>query len=136
MIYSSKVQINAKPDVVWDLLTDARKWHEWEPNCTRIDGNIALGEQLKIHTKLSKRVFPAKVSQLEAPRWMVWAWAMPFGMFRGERTFRLTPHKGGTEVYCGEEFSGWMLFLFGRTIPDLAPAFRQFAAGLKLRVEA
>ena len=62
---------------------------------------------------------------------------MPLGMFKGERTFRLSPKgQGVTEVYCGEEFSGWMLFLFGRTVPDLSVAFTQFGEGLKARAEA
>jgi len=136
MLYSSIVQIQASPEAIWDLLTNPDGWPEWEPNCTRIDGKIAVGEKLTVHTKLSDRAFPAKVTVMEAPSRMVWAWGMPLGMFKGERTFTLTPKDGGTEVYCGELFSGWMLFLFGRMVPDLSQAFQDFADGLKARAEA
>jgi hypothetical protein len=137
VIYSTSVTINAAPETIWSLLTDAAKWPEWEPNCTGIDGQIAVGEKLTVHTKLSDRAFPAQVTSMEANKSMVWSWAMPLGMFKGERTFRLSPKgEGVTEVYCGEEFSGWMLFLFGRTVPDLSDAFTQFGEGLKARAEA
>lgn len=137
MLYSSTVVIQASPERVWDILTDAKGWPTWEPNCTKIDGEIALGNKLTVHTKLSDRAFPAKVSSMDAHASMVWSWAMPLGMFKGERTFTLTPTgEGATEVYCGEEFSGWMLFLFGRSVPDLSEAFQQFAEGLKAHAEA
>ena len=136
MIYSTTVQIDASPEAIWAILTDAQGWPEWEPNCTGVDGKIAVGEKLTIHTKLSDRAFPANVAVMEAPTLMVWSWAMPLGMFKGERTFRLTPKDGGTQVYCGEEFSGWMLFAFGKTVPDLSDAFRVFGEGLKARAEA
>lgn len=135
MLYSSSVQIAAPPEKIWALLTDPASWPEWEPNCTRIDGQIAVGQQLTVHTKLSDRAFPARVTSMDPPTSMVWSWGMPLGMFKGERTFRLTPKDGGTEVYCGEEFSGWALFAFGRMVPDLTEAFQQFAQGLKARAE-
>ncbi len=89
-----------------------------------------------MHTKLSDKAFPAKVTTMDAPTSMVWSWSMPLGMFKGERTFTLTEKDGGTEVYCGELFSGWMLFLFGRMVPDLSQAFEDFAKGLKTHAEA
>lgn len=136
MLYSATIHIEASPDDIWRLLTDASSWPEWEPNCTGIDGEVRLGEKLTVHTKLSDRAFPAKVTAMEAPRSMVWSWSMPLGMFKGERTFTLTEKDGGTEVYCGELFSGWMLFAFGRMVPDLSEAFQDFAAGLKAHAEA
>ena len=73
---------------------------------------------------------------MDAPTSMVWSWSMPLAMFKGERTFTLTPKDGGTEVYCGEQFSGWMLFAFGRMVPDLNSAFQDFARGLKAQAES
>ena len=63
---------------------------------------------------------------------MVWASGMPLGLFKGERTFTLAPQgQGSTEFRLSEEFSGLLLGLIGRSIPDMTSTFEQLAAGLK-----
>ena len=62
---------------------------------------------------------------------------MPLGLFKGVRTFTLTPENGGaTKFVMREEFSGPMLPMIWGSMPDLAPSFEQFASGLKERAEA
>ena len=75
MLYSSTIQIQASPERVWELLIDAKAWPEWEPNCTKIDGDIKLGEKLTVHTKLSDQAFPANVTAMDAPNSMIWSWS-------------------------------------------------------------
>lgn len=61
---------------------------------------------------------------------------MPLGLFKGERTFTLTPQSNGrVEFTLREVFSGLLLPLIGRSIPDLTSTFEQFVAGLKSRAE-
>jgi hypothetical protein len=61
---------------------------------------------------------------------------MPLGLFKGERTFTLSPQsQGATKFTLREEFSGPLLALIGRSIPDMTSTFEQFAAGLKSRAE-
>jgi hypothetical protein len=67
----------------------------------------------------------------------VWSGGMPLGLFKGERTFTLTPTRGGdVEFSMSEVFSGPLAGLIGKSIPDLQPAFDEFAASLKRRAEA
>jgi hypothetical protein len=68
---------------------------------------------------------------------MTWAGGMPLGLFRGVRTFTLTPAADGatTRFTMREEYSGPLLPLIGRSMPDLGPSFQQFARGLKERAE-
>ena len=51
------------------------------------------------------------------------------------RTFTLVPDGNRTRFTMREEYSGPLLPLIGRTIPDLQPSFDQFARGLKARAE-
>jgi hypothetical protein len=68
---------------------------------------------------------------------MVWTGGMPLGHFKGERTFTLTSKStGSTDFALREEFTGLLLPLIGRTIPDLTQTFEEFAAGLKVHAEA
>jgi hypothetical protein len=67
---------------------------------------------------------------------MVWTGGMPLGFFKGERTFTLTPDSNGdTEFSMREEYSGVMAPLICRSIPDLQPAFDEFASDLKRATE-
>jgi hypothetical protein len=67
---------------------------------------------------------------------MRWSGGMPLGLFKGERTFTLRPREDGeTEFVLREEYSGPMLGLIWRSMPDLGPSFQKFAQGLKQRAE-
>jgi hypothetical protein len=62
---------------------------------------------------------------------------MPLGLFKGVRTFSLSPEGNGTTTFTmREEFTGPMLPLIWRSMPDLQPTFQQFANGLKQRAES
>ena len=136
--FSASISITATPDLIWEILTDASGYPEWEPGMERIEGTIALGEKIEVYTKISPdRTFPVQVTTFEPGRRMVWTGGMPLGLFKGERTFTLTPNEDGTtEFTTREEFSGLLLPIFGRTIPDLSQSFENFAAGLKAQAEA
>lgn len=136
MRFDSAATIAAPAERIWSILTDASAWPEFDPNCERVEGQIEAGSKVKVFTRLSPgRAFPVKVSMPEPGRLMVWTGGMPLGMFKGERTFTLTPAGSGTDFAMTERFSGPLLGLIGRTIPDMTLAFKQFADGLKRRAE-
>jgi hypothetical protein len=61
---------------------------------------------------------------------------MPLGLFTGVRTYRLASEGDGvTRFTMREEFSGPLVPIIGRSMPDFQPSFDQFARGLKARVE-
>jgi hypothetical protein len=105
----------------WAILTNAAGYPEWDPGVVRIEGWIAPGEKITAYTKLSLgRAFPVTVTVFEPGRKMVWDSGMPLGLFKGERTFTLSPQgQGTTEFRLREEFSGLLLGLIGRSIPDM-----------------
>lgn len=135
MEYSVSRGISAPPEAVWIVLADGSKYVEWDPNIEKIDGTIGLGETITVHTKLSSRAFPVKVTRFDTNAVMEWTGGMPLGLFKGVRRFTLTAKDGGTEFIMREVFSGLLLPLIGRTIPDLSESFEQFADGLKARAE-
>ena len=135
--YEATTTIAAAPERIWEILSDAATYPEFDPYCDRIEGRVELGGKLKAFTKLSPgRAFPVKVTQLDRARQMTWSGGMPLGLFKGERTFTLEPVDGGhTRFTLREEFSGPMLALIGKSIPDMTEPFAEFAAGLKARAE-
>jgi len=129
--------IRATPQAIWDILTDAAAYPSWNTTVSSVDGRIAPGETVTVHAKISPgRAFPVKVVAFEPPRRMMWSSSMPLGLFRGERVFELRERADGVEFAMREDYSGVMAALITKSIPDLQPAFDEFAACLKARAEA
>jgi uncharacterized protein YndB with AHSA1/START domain len=135
--YESTSTIAASPEAVWAVLTDGPAWPTWDSGVTAVEGRIAEGEKIKVRSEAAPgRAFPVTVTTMDAPRRLVFSGGMPLGLFRGVRTYSLTPDGGGTVFRMREEYTGPMLGLVWRSMPDLQPSFDKFASGLKRRVES
>jgi uncharacterized protein YndB with AHSA1/START domain len=134
--YEARITIKAPRETIWSVLTDATLYPEWNKTVTKLEGTIAVGQKLKIWTTMDpKRAFPAKVAALEPAKRMVWSFAAPLGMFKGERTFTLEDTADGVVFHTREVFSGWMAGPITKKMPDLQPSFDAWASGLKERAE-
>jgi hypothetical protein len=135
--YEATSSIAASPDAIWAIITDGAKIADWDSGVIRIDGRIALGERIKVTSSANpKRAFPVTVTDLEPGKRMVWSGGMPLGLFKGVRTYTLTPNGDGTTGFAmREEYTGLLLPMIWKTIPDLGPSFRQYANGLKQEAE-
>ncbi len=135
--FSTSIKIQAAPEKIWAILTDASRWTEWNTTVDRIEGKIAPGEKVTVYVKINPgRGFPLKVREFVSPQRMVWADGMPLGLFKGERTYTLTKQTdGSTEFAMREEFTGLLSGMITKSIPDMQPAFEEFAACLKQRAE-
>lgn len=131
MEYGVSATMPASAERVWALLTDAANFPSWNSTVTSIDGPIVLGQKLAIRVPLAPgRTFSPKVSTFEPARRMVWSDGMA-PMFKGERTFTLTPNDDGTtEFTMVEAFWGVMLPLIKGSLPDFRPVFDQYVADL------
>lgn len=135
-IYNASIKIQAPAEKIWKLLTDASGYPAWDLSMDHIEGKLALGETVKFFTKLSAQAFPVKVTAFEPNRKLVLTGGMPLGLFKSERTHMLTPNKDGSVTFHTEEiFSGLLLPVFGKNIPDLTDNFKSFAAALKKQAE-
>ncbi len=135
--FEARTTINAPADKVWSILIDTEAYPEWDPYCDRIEGQLALGNKIKAFSKLSPgRAFPVKVTQMTENQKMIWQGGMPLGLFKGVRTFSLEPNTQGEEFRRHEVFSGPMLPLIAKSLPDMSGRFEEFVQGLKARAEA
>ena len=135
--FAATSSIQASPERIWAILTDAARYPAWNPTVTKVDGTIAPGARIALHVTLSPRAFPVTVAVFEPPRRMVWRGGMPLGLFVGERVFTLTPQAGDVvEFSMRETFSGLLSPLIARSLPDMQPAFAAFAESLKRAAES
>jgi uncharacterized protein YndB with AHSA1/START domain len=128
--------IHASPEQIWALLTDAAGFARWNSTVTSIEGEIAEGQTLRLKVPTAReRVFKPKVSNVEPGRSMIWSDGMA-PMFKGIRTFTLTPNEdGSTQFSMREELSGLMLPMIRGSLPDFAPVFEAYAEDLKRAAE-
>jgi hypothetical protein len=135
--FAASASIRATPERIWSILTDAARYPEWNRTVTKVDGSIAAGRRIALHVTLNPgRAFPVNVATFDPPRRMVWRGGMPLGLFVGERVFTLMPKPdGAVEFSMRETFTGLLAPLIGRTLPDMQPAFDEFAAALKREAE-
>lgn len=135
--YESSADIQASPETIWSILTDAPGFSTWDSGVIDIEGRIAPGETIKVHSAANLgRTFPVKVTEFQPPLRMVWSGGMPLGLFKGVRTYAVTPGTDGMSRFSmREEYTGPLLGMIWKSIPDLGPSFQQFATGLKARAE-
>jgi len=138
LAFEASSTIAATPDQVWGVLVQGDQWANWDSGVASVDGTIALGGKIKIQSKVAPgRTFPVKVTRFDGPASLEFTGGMPFGLFKGVRTYTLAAAPdGGTLFTMREEYTGPMAASIGKSIPDLNPSFRQFASGLKARVES
>jgi uncharacterized protein YndB with AHSA1/START domain len=133
------VVIDAPPERVWQVLTNAAAYHEWNPEIIGVEGQMGLGERIVARVRLGDgalRRVPMRVSRFEVPSRMEWLGGLPLALFVGRRTFTVTPRSGGSEFRLHLEMSGLLSPLISKSVGDRQPEVDSFSAALKRRVEA
>jgi hypothetical protein len=135
--YESSAHIDAPPASVWSVLMDGANYPRWDSGIESVEGTIVDGGRIKVRSEVSPgRAFPVKVQRSLDGSTMTWSGGMPLGLFSGVRTFTVKSTTGtDTEFRMREEYSGPLLGLMWKSMPDLGPSFEQFARGLKGRSE-
>lgn len=136
--YEANASIRAKPQTIWAILTDSERYTDWDSGVDRVEGKIARDATIKVFSSVSPgRAFPVKVIELIPDKSMVWSGGMPLGLFKGVRRFTLTPQPNGTTSFdMREEYTGPLLPMIWKSIPNLQPSFDQFVKGLKEKAES
>jgi hypothetical protein len=130
------INIRAKPEKIWALLTNAANFPKWNSTVLSLEGQIALNERIKLKSSSApNRTFNLKISELNPPTRMVWRDGFA-PMMQGIRTYTLTPKPDGTTDFTMREvISGLMLPMIRGSLPDFRPTFEQYAADLKREAE-
>ena len=82
--YESTAVIDASPEAIWTVLTDAPAYADWDSGVVRVEGTIAPQEKIKVVSEANpKRAFPVKVTEFAPGERMVWSGGMPLGLFKG-----------------------------------------------------
>lgn len=130
-----ELTIRARAATLWRLLTNAKNFPRWNSTVTSVEGQIRQGERLRVRVPGTDRVFTPRVSGVVPDQRMTWTGGFS-PVFKGVRTFELRPRPdGSTDFVMQERFSGLMLPLVKRSMPDFGPVFERYASDLKHEAE-
>jgi hypothetical protein len=137
--FSASIDIDAAPERIWAIITDTPSHPSFDPSCVRIQGGKAEeGVWLRIcDADGPERGYLMQVTSFSPPRIMIWTAGSRFGLLRRVRTFAIGERgRAKCRFALKEEFSGPLLRLAGRSIPDKTESFEGFCRGLKELAEA
>lgn len=139
---ATEIDIAASPERVWQVLTDWRRYPEWNPFIVGLHGRHETGARLvaTLHPPGGRRLtFRPRLSEFSAGSLMAWRdTLLVAGLLDGEHRFRLEAlDDGGTRLHHVEDFSGLLLPLIGDGLLERArQGFLQMNQALKRRCEA
>ena len=135
--FQTSIDVAAPPDIVWDVMSDGERWHEWTASVRsvkRLDkGPLRIGSRAIIR----QPKFPPAlwtVTALVPGRSFTWISGFP-GMWV-YATHSVEPIAGGTRATLSLRFTSALGPWFGRMTRDINNRYLEMeAAGLKRRSE-
>jgi hypothetical protein len=138
----SEIEIAARPERVWGILTDFASYPRWNPFIRRISGELKVGERLDIRLEppdsrgitLRPRVLSAEPNR--KLRWL--GHLLVPGLFDGEHSLSIKPlEEDRVRFVQGEVFKGLLVPLFARSLDqNTLRGFEEMNGALKERAEA
>jgi hypothetical protein len=137
----TSIEIDAPPNIVWEVLTEFDRFHLWNPFICSIDGNAALGNKLVVRIEPpggKVMTFRPVVLTADPGTELRWLGRVIFpGIFDGEHRFQIES-LGDRQVRFihSERFSGLLVPFFWRSLDtQTRRGFEAMNQALKLRSE-
>jgi hypothetical protein len=137
----TEIDIDAAPEVVWQVLTDLDRYEDWNPFITSAVGRPEVGERLVNRLEPPggrPMTFKPEVTVVEDKQRLEWIGRLGLpGVFDGRHRFTIAPSPTGTTLSQSESFDG-VLVRFLRTSLDTQTrsGFEAMNVALKARAEA
>lgn len=137
----TEIDIDAAPEVVWQVLTDLDRYRDWNPFITSSVGKTAVGETLvnRMEPPGGKPMtFKPRVTVVEEASVFEWLGKLGLpGLFDGRHRFELETTPSGTRLTQHELFSGLLVRLMRKSLDGNTRAgFEAMNVALKERAES
>lgn len=133
------IDIDAKPEDVWDVLQDFKSWKIWNPFIPEVEGNLKVGEVLKIKVispGMKPMIFKPEVFEVIPNEKILWGGSFLKILYRGDHAFILEPiEKGKTRFRQIERFMGPVVLFMGNMIKQTELGYQQMNQALNKEVE-
>lgn len=138
----TQINIEAAPEVVWQVLTDLDRYPDWNPFIVSAEGRAEVGERLtnRMQPPGGKGItFKPTVTVVEPSVTFEWLGRLGLpGIFDGRHRFDLAlTENGGTLVTHSEQLDGILVRLMRKSLDSETMAgFEAMNVALKARAEA
>ena len=137
----SQIEINAAPEVVWQILTDLDSYGEWNPFIPSAQGEVTQGHKLANRMQTpGGRAMTIKPTVTEVEDGKVFEWLghlMVPGLFDGRHRFEIQATENGTLLRQDEYFTGVLVRPLRKSLDTgTLSGFEAMNAALKERAEA
>ena len=129
----SEIEIAARPELVWEVLTTIERWPDWNPAVKKVSMRDGLAPGSTFRWKAGPGTITSTLQRVERPRVIAWA-GRTFGI-KANHVYTLEPRDGKPLVTTEESYDGLVSRLFRRPLQKTLD--RAFAEGLGyLKAEA
>ncbi len=137
----TEIDIDAPPDVVWQVLTDLDGYADWNPFITSSTGRPEVGEKLvnRLEPPGGRAMtFTPQVTVVEAGRTFEWVGRLAFsGLFDGRHRFEVEASPTGTKLTQTESFDGVLVRLMRNSLDTrIKSGFEAMNVALKASAES
>ena len=133
----TEVEIDATPQRVWDVLTDAPALRRWNPVLTRLDGELAVGRRIRVDIRSGGRRLPliVRLTKVREGEVLEWAGGVPF-VFEARHGFKIESLDDARVRFVHyETFDGATIRFLGRILRRLERDYARMNDALKARAE-
>jgi uncharacterized protein YndB with AHSA1/START domain len=108
----NEIEIEAPPELVWQILIDARRWPSWYSGAKSVtfpnqaDSNLIANTEFRWKTMGLK--FASRIKEYEPGRYL--AWESKKKSIRGYHVWLIIPVSQGCKVVTAESQNGWLTF--------------------------
>lgn len=138
-IIDASIEIDAKPEEIWEVLLDFKSWEIWNPFIPRVDGKLEVGEHLKIMVAppgMKPMIFKPEVFEVKTNEKILWGGSFLRILYNGDHAFLLEPiSENKTRFRQIERFMGPIVLFMGSMIEKTELGYHQMNRALKEQVE-
>jgi len=137
----TEIDIDATPEVVWQVLTDLDQWVDWNPFITSSVGKPEVGERLvnRMEPPGGKALtFKPQVTVVEDGKTFEWLGKLGFsGVFDGRHRLEVEASPTGTKFTQSESFDGILVRFLRKSLDTTTKSgFEALNVALKARAES
>jgi hypothetical protein len=137
----TEIDIDAPPEVVWQVLTDLDRYPEWNPFITSSVGKAAVGETLvnRMDPPGGRAMtFKPQVTVVEDGKTFEWLGKLVFsGVFDGRHRFDVEASPTGTKFTQSESLDGILVRFLRKSLDTTTKSgFEALNLALKARAES
>ena len=133
------IDIDAKPEEIWNILSDFESWKDWNPFIPLVEGNLKVGEYLRIKVTppdMKAMIFKPKVFEVKPNEKILWGGSFLKIMYSGDHAFILEHlNDGKTRFRQIERFMGPFVLFMSGMIKKTELGYQQMNIALKKEVE-